>query len=1707
MRSVIQNFPPNFNFIYTNDTISQIDLIATTEVAAFHDANSNAVNLTVGASSNVNVEAFHGVNVTFSSNSSLKMYNYEFDDQNNRTDVEILKIQKLIDQTVISSKDLQLSLAGGDAYSTTSVSRTIFEGSNNAQVLSTTEDSFQLHNPVYISSNLVVENSIVGYNNLAISGNIFTSTLNMYKNKTATINNEYQSQVAYAFYINSYDQLELIKFDKYGTSNVNTKIRQVGVFGPKVAPYYADAASNYQVLEQFNGLVNSPSGQTAGSSTILWFASANSNDIYYNIGNVGIGTIAPQTPLHVSGTTTFDGNVVPKTTSVNNIGSSLKRFLNLYCNGVDIDGNLLISGNINISGDILPSTDKLYNIGSSNKWFKDAWIESIHIGENTLYIGDKPFLATIDGNLNFSADSNQALSMSTTGTGSTQVLSESNIQISASGSNSHISINSSGTISVSASNTVSFAGNTSFSNITAASFSNLVNNAASTSTALPPTANALRVVNDTAAFGSNLYPTVSWSSNNTATTYSMAIATSNAVFTGGGGGGLQPLNNLSDLTNVAVARNNLGLGTSCNVQFSNLTLSGDIVATSTLSQNIGSSNNRFSKAWIETLYLGSNTLYLGDTPVLGTTADTINIRADPGQSINIKTTGTGSTLLSSDKDVFISSSNTNANVTIQSSGPGSRIAFGAQTEIDFTAPNSVFTGNATVTGSITSAGLTVNGDMVVTGSNFVANVTTVTVKDNLMVLNSGQVGSGVSGSGISGIEIDRGDLPDYRMIFDETDDMFKVGQIGSEEIIASRPWVGTYSAMKSSNLSDLQNVLVARNNLGLGVSCNVAFNNLSLNNLTATSYSNLVDNAISTSTILPPTANALKIVNDSVAWSSNTAYASSNMASYSSNQNASFAQTSISTAGGSNIVARVTSFTSNVSVLGSLGMGTSSPQYPVDVRTTTAHIPMHLVGSNNTAIMIGTAASSNYGNGLVRAGDVFMIGYSNDVSGTDNAGLVVGPRSTAAKGIRIDSSGNVGVGTSNPSQRLHVLSTTNGDGIAVDNTLWGATVSIKANSTNGVGVAGVGREGKVAFYDHSNLTGSISCDNTQGLNNTSNLFDIRISPNRNLLVPNGNVGIGTSSPVQRLHLHGTDQLYMNFTNNTTGQTLWSDGFRIGLNATNDASIFNAENTHMYFGTNATTRMTLTSNGNLGIGGVTTPLYPLHTGGDIVMQGGNFGYQYMVMTGASYKDHVWGWSGRISSLVDQDNNLATTNDSNFPFHARTPLMLDAASVGFLRPDNNANNVIFYTRKGDNTGSNYFSAGGIEGGWDTGSTEGSNSYIAIQTKASDSTWNTNTLVAKWNRIGLGTNNPVSTLHVVGDTTLQGTTTLSNSVSSVALLPLSGNSLRVSGKITLGSDGSIEGSNVWLGTFGSNLNFKHTAVAFASSALIQDAAGKTTLGAGTVTVAGGNVGIGTTSPSTPLHVKATVATTGILQENCSAGDANSKTVLGTKIYSTIMPVMSGTSAYTYMTSGTASTYYRLLQTATTYFTGQHAGVPDTPDIKANILDYVGLIVSSAGTGYVSYNPVTGDKQEGKDAIKINEALPNIKLACTDNDPAVFGVLSDKKDNASHNPDGTEESDSDPQFANDLYDRVRVNSIGEGGIWVCNINGNISNGDYITTCAIPGIGKKQNDDILHNYTVAKATIACDFDLSSTAYQCVEFVHEDTTYKKAFIGCTYHCG
>lgn len=193
---------------------------------------------------------------------------------------------------------------------------------------------------------------------------------------------------------------------------------------------------------------------------------------------------------------------------------------------------------------------------------------------------------------------------------------------------------------------------------------------------------------------------------------------------------------------------------------------------------------------------------------------------------------------------------------------------------------------------------------------------------------------------------------------------------------------------------------------------------------------------------------------------------------------------------------------------------------------------------------------------------------------------------------------------------------------------------------------------------------------------------------------------------------------------------------------------------------------------------------------------------------------------------------------------------------------------------------------------------------------------------------------------------------------------------------------------------------------------------------------------------------------------------------------------------------------------FTGQHRNAVRDGESIDDYSNRVGLIVVASG-GYYNLPVKEGTSFSASSKPTINESLPKITLSSTRNQKSVFGVVSDAEDTSS---DGTYRNHTIgvwgtkfPKPENDQ--RLIINSLGEGAIWVCDINGSLENGDYVTSCEIPGYGMKQDDDLLHNYTVAKITQDCDFDLNATEYDVIEFDHEGQTYRKAFVGCTYHCG
>lgn len=188
----------------------------------------------------------------------------------------------------------------------------------------------------------------------------------------------------------------------------------------------------------------------------------------------------------------------------------------------------------------------------------------------------------------------------------------------------------------------------------------------------------------------------------------------------------------------------------------------------------------------------------------------------------------------------------------------------------------------------------------------------------------------------------------------------------------------------------------------------------------------------------------------------------------------------------------------------------------------------------------------------------------------------------------------------------------------------------------------------------------------------------------------------------------------------------------------------------------------------------------------------------------------------------------------------------------------------------------------------------------------------------------------------------------------------------------------------------------------------------------------------------------------------------------------------------------------TVSTSFTAGHDTV--IPQ-GANVVP--GMIVET--TGEIWYKPVN---------VTSETALPKCQLASSNGSKKVFGVIAGfpapdepKEEDLPYVHNGFVMSPSFPSYArkagisSDEWN-IATMSIGEGVVWVSNINGEIENGDLIESSIIPGYGRKQDDDIMRSKTVAKCTEQINWDLVTETIE-----NNGVNYKIYLSSCTFHCG
>lgn len=402
-----------------------------------------------------------------------------------------------------------------------------------------------------------------------------------------------------------------------------------------------------------------------------------------------------------------------------------------------------------------------------------------------------------------------------------------------------------------------------------------------------------------------------------------------------------------------------------------------------------------------------------------------------------------------------------------------------------------------------------------------------------------------------------------------------------------------------------------------------------------------------------------------------------------------------------------------------------------------------------------------------------------------------------------NSSGNVGIGTTTPTGKLHVLTT--------DDTTPGAVVAWDGRHTitsNAASVGGIGFS-----YSSTNNTGYLSAakpgiawsdirvqGNSFGYNGAGGAAPLF------LVNSTGNVGIGSVSPDGKLHLSGTTaapaRLVFERSDGGSGAKDWVQY----VNAQHNFLIGEADDS----GTLTSQYFTVADGGNVGVG-TTSP------------------YAKLSVKGA----------GTTSGV-----NFQTTNSSNSPLFT----VLDNGNVGIgtTTPNNklNINGNVGFESNGQarfyNTDmSNYaiirnFGTTGV----------GSNSLgFAVSGN------NPDLLISSTGNVGIGTTSPVSKLAVEGTSNILSlSATTANAENSIRFLSLGGSSARNDWRLGTGI-GVDDGFEIYDATAGGPLMRFTRSSAGASTGTLNF---YTNAATARLTIdTSGNVGIGTTSPGTLLSV----------------------------------------------------------------------------------------------------------------------------------------------------------------------------------------------------------------------------------------------------------------
>ncbi len=496
--------------------------------------------------------------------------------------------------------------------------------------------------------------------------------------------------------------------------------------------------------------------------------------------------------------------------------------------------------------------------------------------------------------------------------------------------------------------------------------------------------------------------------------------------------------------------------------------------------------------------------------------------------------------------------------------------------------------------------------------------------------------------------------------------------------------------------------------------------------------------------------------------------------------------------------------------VGYVGIGTATPSFPLHVSTSTTQ-QARLSGSTAASLYledVGVADSSQPFGYISQDNGVLSLGNANR-SGTATTGSQIR--------LSIAASGNVGVGTTSPSELMHIHAATGVASAGVrtsftDDTSYGEWNAYEGATYKG-GMAIFGSNYVSSAWRNA-LVATAATDNLGAFivrTKTSSVYNDRF-----IITNVGNVGIGTTSPLARLQVAGTDAILFPIGQTSNRPASPVNGM-MRYNSVNDrfeayqagtwqdiltnASLAASPDRGIQFNSGnalaAVSTFTYSSVGNVGIG-TASPSAQLEVSGDtIISAAGNNTYRKLTL-----KADNAGASADVAEIALERNYYAPGQNAAAMVFSRGTGTDDAA-------------ISFYTRNGSSVYANRLQ------------------------------------ITKSGSVGIGTTAPAATLEVAGT----GAVAIPRGTDAQRPSSPQNGMIRYS---STGNDFEVYANSAWRKIVTSTGGL--TAAAGSDTYIQYNSNGSLAGSSGLVFTSVGYVGIGTATPTQALEVNGNIKLTGL-------------------------------------------------------------------------------------------------------------------------------------------------------------------------------------------------------------------------------------------------------